>query len=462
MPRFQATCVTLAAAMLGASAYGQDWSNPGGNSQRNGFVDVVGPEAPDVLWSGGPPSLAAWAPLTEDGRLFVVRTTADHRDLDPAGSPLYALDLATGEELWVANLPFERAQWHTVLLGVKDGRVFAARSGNGGLSSSKVHAFDAATGDVLWVSTEETVSGPWEGAVFADDGDPILPSEFEIARFDAITGERLWLAFRQCSYGNVCGAAIYGDGVYVVDRVPGGNVLRRFNLETGALEVESDVLPGFLTSTPPMIDRNGRIYVHRAQGVADVDFLYALDDLGDRLSIRWMASTAFASSEFAVGPDGSIYALDANEFVVRLDPDTGTVLDTSRFPISGSLVRMSIDRSGMLYMSTGIMEFCDLIGYEADLTERWRIGVPFGAGGGPALSTDGTLAMAGVGDDLRVFRSFACPIDFDGDGRLSIFDFLAFQSLFDSGDPEADLDGDGRLSLFDFILFQDLFAVGCE
>ncbi len=55
----------------------------------------------------------------------------------------------------------------------------------------------------------------------------------------------------------------------------------------------------------------------------------------------------------------------------------------------------------------------------------------------------------------------ACPADLDGDGRTTIFDFLAFQTLFDAGDPIADFDDDGDLTLFDFLAFQDAFDAGC-
>lgn len=55
----------------------------------------------------------------------------------------------------------------------------------------------------------------------------------------------------------------------------------------------------------------------------------------------------------------------------------------------------------------------------------------------------------------------SCAADLDGDGTLTIFDFLAFQNLFDSGDLRADLDGDGALTIFDFLEFQNLFDAGC-
>ncbi|MFI4881201.1 MAG: GC-type dockerin domain-anchored protein [Phycisphaerales bacterium JB064] len=65
-------------------------------------------------------------------------------------------------------------------------------------------------------------------------------------------------------------------------------------------------------------------------------------------------------------------------------------------------------------------------------------------------------------DHLQIgLRAPACPADLDGDGVLTLFDFLAFQNLFDTGDPRADFDGDGALTLFDFLAFQNAFDAGC-
>ncbi len=54
-----------------------------------------------------------------------------------------------------------------------------------------------------------------------------------------------------------------------------------------------------------------------------------------------------------------------------------------------------------------------------------------------------------------------CAADRDGDGELTIFDFLVFQNQFDAGDLRADLDGDGALTIFDFLVFQNRFDAGC-
>ena len=66
-------------------------------------------------------------------------------------------------------------------------------------------------------------------------------------------------------------------------------------------------------------------------------------------------------------------------------------------------------------------------------------------------------------DQFRVVLGQAaeCGADLDGDGELTIFDFLAFQNFFQDADPRADFDGDGEFTIFDFLAFQNAFDVGC-
>ncbi len=62
---------------------------------------------------------------------------------------------------------------------------------------------------------------------------------------------------------------------------------------------------------------------------------------------------------------------------------------------------------------------------------------------------------------LALAEEPGCYADFDGDGELTIFDFLGFQNAFAASDPAADCDGDGELTIFDFLCFQNAFAAGC-
>ncbi|NRA56498.1 MAG: FG-GAP repeat protein [Phycisphaerales bacterium] len=78
----------------------------------------------------------------------------------------------------------------------------------------------------------------------------------------------------------------------------------------------------------------------------------------------------------------------------------------------------------------------------------------------------GNYPRPGDGDE-RAYVIFgrqgatSCPADLDGDGALTIFDFLAFQNLFDIMDPLADFDGDGSFTIFDFLAYQNAFSAGC-
>jgi len=70
--------------------------------------------------------------------------------------------------------------------------------------------------------------------------------------------------------------------------------------------------------------------------------------------------------------------------------------------------------------------------------------------------------IGGFFDDLGITIAAApCFADFDGDGRLTVLDFIAFQTAFSRGDDSADCNGDRALDVLDFVCFQAAFAAGC-
>src|SRR5262249_47303589 len=127
-------------------ALGDDWTNSGGDAGRNGRTAEVGPGAPDPLWSSGRPSIIAWQPVTEGPRVFMVRET----DFPPTNVPndafIVAMNLDTGAELWAKPVPYNSGDWIPWIAGVKNGRVFVSRSGNGGSVAAKMYALDVVTG----------------------------------------------------------------------------------------------------------------------------------------------------------------------------------------------------------------------------------------------------------------------------------------------------------------------------
>jgi len=86
-------------------------------------------------------------------------------------------------------------------------------------------------------------------------------------------------------------------------------------------------------------------------------------------------------------------------------------------------------------------------------------------GGELRLLVGGDLTRAGDVPSAGVALWKGCPepcvADFDGDGVLTLFDYLNFSNAFHRGEPRADLDADGQFTLFDFLVFGDAFSAGC-
>jgi hypothetical protein len=66
-----------------------------------------------------------------------------------------------------------------------------------------------------------------------------------------------------------------------------------------------------------------------------------------------------------------------------------------------------------------------------------------------------------VGAETEECGPVGCFADCDGNGALNILDFVCYQGLFQSGDPNADCDDNGSLNILDFVCFQGAFQDGC-
>ncbi|UYV13028.1 MAG: hypothetical protein NCW75_01780 [Phycisphaera sp.] len=168
---------------------------------------------------------------------------------------------------------------------------------------------------------------------------------------------------------------------------------------------------------------------------------------------------------FTFGPVGDLIIISL--FIT----DDNPVLQVTDAFLSGDRfsVRL-VDRAGTVdqFDCSEPTTIGDEIGFDYDTAfadERWSSGQVFLTHRGP-LSMEITVTASpfdGGGAAYRlIFGDPPCRVDLDGDGQLTIFDFLAFQNLFDAGDPLADFDADGDLTIFDFLAFQNEFDAGCE
>jgi MYXO-CTERM domain-containing protein len=399
------TFAFLAVTTLVSGAWAGDWTNAGGNPQRNGLSDEIGPATGDELWSGGRSSIIAWQPVTSGKRVFLVRQTDFVPNGVPNEAPVVCQDLDTGAELWATHLPYESGDWTTWVAGVSAGQVYASRGGNGGSVLAPLYALDEATGATVWTSDDEVAAGPYDGVVFAPNGDLILSWHTTMMRIAAADGSTVWSVPRLCSVSGNCGAALFEEAVYVADAAVGGHVIKRFDVATGAFEYESQVMTGFTLQNSPMVGPDGTIYLSRTQNNAVTDFFYAFDDTGAALVQKWLVPAGWSTStELAVGPDGSVYMVAPGNAIARLDPATGTTLD-STMPIGGGAPRLAVDQDCTLFVSNGGFSDGTFRAFDSALDELWSVGVPNLNIGAPALGEDGTMVVAGIGTNVVAYRS---------------------------------------------------------
>ncbi|MEQ9095119.1 MAG: GC-type dockerin domain-anchored protein [Phycisphaerales bacterium] len=269
--------------------------------------------------------------------------------------------------------------------------------------------------------------------------------------------------------------AISGDGATVVGSAVGGGDGRAFLWTPDGGTENLGVLPGAIDSAARAMSADGRVVV----GVSgDEPFRWTR---ADGMVSLGLPTTATSATAIAASADGSIIA--ANAFMDGLQrAHLWTQADGFvALPVPGGATRTTIEA-----ISADGSTAVGALGIPANRAMYWRadVGTVFLADyladlgvdvsgwtllTARAVSTDGST-VAGVGlldGQQRAFlitglpATAPCPADLDGDGRLTVFDFLEFQNLFVAGDLRADFDRDGELTIFDFLAFQNAFDAGC-
>jgi outer membrane protein assembly factor BamB len=269
-----------------------------------------------------------------------------------------------------------------------------------------MYALDAEDGHTVWASQAMQDAGPYDGTVFADDGDLLVGSFEDIWRFDAADGHTVWHATRVGSVSSSCGGARFGDAFYVADAVYGGHVMVRYDVATGQRMYESPLMAGFTLQNTPMVGPDGTIYLSRTQNNPSVDYIYAFTDTGTELVEKWhIPSFANPFAEFGVGPDGSVYFAIPGPRLARIDPNDGGILNQTDVLAGFTAAHVAVDADGKVFLSNSAFATGRLYAYDADLTPRWDVAVTNINIGGPALGQNGTLVVCGIGTDMRAYRT---------------------------------------------------------
>jgi outer membrane protein assembly factor BamB len=388
-------------ALLAATAPAWDWVTSGGNPPRTGLSSQYAPGNPDLSWSG---TLSGWfgTPIFMDSDKLI---TMRFQSIDYA--PIVCHELFQGETLWTRDFP--GANSRSLPIGIWGDRVYGVNFQES--RHDTIYCLDARTGEILWRSTVTADMGITESATFAENGDPIVTiSDFRIARLDHETGDTVWTTRRVWPVTGSTDACVYDSTVYAYWGDIGSLRLASFRLSDGTLKdtvrIEDTHPGGPMAQAAPMVGPDGTIYAHKVG-----DNVTAIRDFGDSLHVLWVAPISGEGeyfspfSHFAVGPDSTVYAASYGR-IIRLDPHTGAVIDSSDFvqDTTGILfnVRLAIDAAGQVFLATG-QDAGGLYCFTPDLRLHWFEPIPRVNTSGPAIGVTGILAVGGSGTELRVY-----------------------------------------------------------
>lgn len=396
--RLPASVYALILCCAAAGAAGEWNVAVGGDAARTGLCTAFGPESAAVLWQGGASAVISWQPVI-DGDIAVMARCFDIQDT-LHGTLIYAYDIHYGTELWTADLPvdFPSTDWRNHVSAFMDGVVYASRAGN--TNESYMYALDASDGSQVWKSEDTVDECSTEGASFAPDGDLVVGNFDSVMRIESSDGSTVWKTDRSSPTSNGSMVAVSGDRVYGWASGPSGPSIQVFDLGTGQYLYESPpVYGGYVQQTAPFTGPDGTVYAPRCQNNPATDYLVAFEDTGSGLVEKWQVPLGFVTfSSFAVGADGSVYSYDRSGHVIRLDPATGNVLNTSIDVEAGISTYMAADGAGRLFVASENT----LYAFQADLSLLWSENIT--GVDAPAIAWDGTLVVSGSGTEVRAYQ----------------------------------------------------------
>ncbi|MFI4883449.1 MAG: GC-type dockerin domain-anchored protein [Phycisphaerales bacterium JB064] len=339
-----------------------------------------------------------------------------------------------------------------------------------GSTKTNNNAFEAVDGGRMVLDT--TIAQSASGRIVADGGTITLRSTISGGQIDSRTGvfqivsgngtlEDVDRVQGDIQIENSRDLAIRGDltldGTVVINRDGGTFSTRLLAATDGAIDGSGEI---FLNDSLPTGTAGRAQFVHTVGGITTT--------LGPELSLTGNGNiNGNYVLQGRVAP-GKIGAGFGETGFLRLTGTT-TMTDSTVVDIqlggreAGEYDR--IDGSAAITVD-GTLDASIIDGFEAGVCENIviisgaSVTGEFDTFNPPAASSNRKwrLFYTGTSVDLRN----TCLADIDGDCELTLFDFLAFQNLFDAGSVEADFDGDGSLTLFDFLAFQNAFDRGCD
>jgi outer membrane protein assembly factor BamB len=339
------TAMLLNFAMASGQASG--WNNGGGNSQRNGYKDVAGPTTDSILWQVTSPGAFGTPAFIEGDYLVTMRFLTGNY------APVECYSLTTGDLVWSSDVT--NSSGRSLPVGLQDGRVYVV--GYTDTFRDTLYALNVTDGSRLWKFSKTVGLYITETVVFDALGNLYVYGNQKTYKINPETGQMIWQTNTVPMASGSGETAINNDNDtgYILEQSGGVSYLWAINLTTGQKKYTHkvpDLQPGGnVPQSALMIGPGGTIYTQLTE-----DNVAAFSDDGTKLTLLWQTPITgnAAFSLMCVGADNSVYAPSGGK-IIRLDPATGNILNTSATITQGGFYspRISATSNNMIYATNG-------------------------------------------------------------------------------------------------------------
>ena len=399
--------LVLIALICGGISEAQDWNTVGGNNQRNGKASFHGP-GNDFEVRRKPSLPTIWG-----NQIFIEGTklvTTRYISLNPIRAVLACHSAINLDTIWTRNYSDNGVM---IVMGFRNGMIYARNFQQQGFDT--IYAINPNDGSVIWKSRHTVERGIIWSAVFAENGDLILPGSGtkSVMRINHTNGDTVWTRYRIIPNTGAECMCIFGNTVYTFE---GGLTtpkrLMAIDISNGAIKYYSQSLPGDGDQEIPFsIGSDGTIYI-----VRDGGGMHALRDDGAGFIQLWqrtLPGPVGTYSTFGVMSDDDVL-VGAGKRIYKINNINGSFVDSTEEVItSGTLnARIGVDAFDYIYVGNGasVPSEGKYFSFDRFLETQWTDPVPFNYYSGPALGyANGVMGVyyCGAGTDITWVADFA-------------------------------------------------------
>ncbi|HMS35043.1 MAG TPA: T9SS type A sorting domain-containing protein [Ignavibacteria bacterium] len=293
----------------------------GGNNNRTGYKSTFFDHPTGFSRTYNAPYSIWGMPVFSNQQYFA---TTRYTSLSPLKAMIAAFDYNVLNPIWT----YGENSGVNIIMGFRDNKIYVRDFQQNG--NDTIFALNASDGSLIWKSRFTVERGIIWTAVFAPNGDLILPGSGtkRIMRINHLNGDTVWTNSRIIPNTGAETMCINGNTLYAWE---GGlttpKTIIAIDLATGIKKYSSATLPGDGDQEIPFtVSSNGVVYCIRDGGL-----MYALKDNGTGFTQLWsriVIQPVGTYTQIATARDSSVY-IPFGKKICRLNHLSGEIRDSS-------------------------------------------------------------------------------------------------------------------------------------